>query len=97
MLEMRRLFIDRRSGEDRRKVYDLDYFLNGGIERRSWKERRSQVERRGDWLRVDEWVSVLVGGLKDSKVFDLKFQYTNKSMGSHSRLLLAFFIEGVTI
>ena len=31
---------DRRSGEDRRKSYDTDYFLNGGIERRSWKERR---------------------------------------------------------
>jgi hypothetical protein len=31
---------DRRSGNDRRKVYSSAYFLNGGVERRSWKERR---------------------------------------------------------
>ena len=31
---------DRRSGKDRRKSYDPNYFLNGGIERRSWQERR---------------------------------------------------------
>jgi hypothetical protein len=31
---------DRRSGKDRRKSGDVNYFLNGGIERRSWKERR---------------------------------------------------------
>jgi hypothetical protein len=31
---------DRRSGADRRKVYSADYFLKGGVERRSWKERR---------------------------------------------------------
>ena len=29
-----------RSGGDRRKVYDLDYFFTGGIERRSGKKRR---------------------------------------------------------
>jgi hypothetical protein len=32
--------VDRRSGNDRRKIYDATYFLNGGVERRSWKERR---------------------------------------------------------
>jgi hypothetical protein len=32
---------------DRRKVYDLDYFLDGGAERRGGKERRAQIERRG--------------------------------------------------
>jgi hypothetical protein len=31
---------DRRSGNDRRKIYSAAYFLNGGVERRSWKERR---------------------------------------------------------
>jgi hypothetical protein len=31
---------DRRSGNDRRKIYSAIYFLNGGVERRSWKERR---------------------------------------------------------
>jgi hypothetical protein len=27
-------FLDRRSGEDRREAYDLDYFRDGGAERR---------------------------------------------------------------
>jgi hypothetical protein len=31
---------DRRSGYDRRKIYNAAYFLDGGVERRSWKERR---------------------------------------------------------
>jgi len=32
--------IDRRSGKDRRRSGGTNYFLNGGIERRSWRERR---------------------------------------------------------
>jgi hypothetical protein len=39
-------YVDRRSGEDRRQVYDADYFLIGGLERRSGKERRQHYERR---------------------------------------------------
>ena len=31
---------DRRAYRDRRKTYNRDYFLNGGKERRTWKERR---------------------------------------------------------
>jgi len=31
---------DRRSGVDRRKSNNRDYFSNGGLERRSWHERR---------------------------------------------------------
>jgi hypothetical protein len=46
MLERRHSDIDRRSGKDRRRVYDFDYFFNGGVERRDWIERRSKVERR---------------------------------------------------
>jgi hypothetical protein len=30
----------RRSGKDRRKISTKEYFLKGGLERRSWKERR---------------------------------------------------------
>ena len=30
----------RRSGNDRRKTSHKEYFLEGGLERRSWKERR---------------------------------------------------------
>ena len=51
-------YVDRRSGEDRRQVYDADYFQNGGLERRSGKERRQHYERRKDCTRVSEWSSI---------------------------------------
>ena len=51
-------YVDRRSGEDRRQVYDADYFQNGGLERRSGKERRRPFERRKDCIRVSEWSSI---------------------------------------
>ncbi len=51
-------YVDRRSGEDRRQVYDADYFQNGGLERRRGKERRQHYERRKDCTRVSEWSSV---------------------------------------
>ena len=49
---------DRRSGEDRRTAYDLDYFLDGGEERRSSLERRGASERRDNCQRVSQWSSV---------------------------------------
>jgi hypothetical protein len=58
MSERRGSVIDRRSGKDRRKIDDIDYFLNGGSERRAREERRSQFERRWDWIRVSQWYSV---------------------------------------
>ena len=61
MVDRRGSDIDRRSGADRRKVHNLDYFLSGGVERRGWKERRFQNERRAEWMRVGEWNSVFVG------------------------------------
>jgi hypothetical protein len=51
-------FVDRRSGEDRRAGYDLDYFPDGGIERRSGRERRRRGERREHCIRVSDWSSV---------------------------------------
>ena len=54
-------YVDRRSGEDKRQVYDADYFQNGGLERRSGKERRQHYERRKDCTRVSEWSSVCSG------------------------------------
>jgi len=64
MLENRIPGIDRRSQKDRRSAYDLDYFFNGGAERRGWIERRSQAERRVAWKRVDKWASHPMSGLK---------------------------------
>jgi len=54
--------VDRRSGNDRRKSYSLDYFSKGGTERRGSKEdRRINPERRDRWIRVTDWSSVFVG------------------------------------
>jgi hypothetical protein len=51
-------YVDRRSGEDRRQVYDADYFENQGQERRIHSERRHPAERRGRCVRVTTWSSV---------------------------------------
>jgi len=58
MLERRGSVIDRRSGKDRRSIVNLNYFLDGGPERRFGKERRFEEERRADWSRVSKWYSV---------------------------------------
>ena len=55
-------YVDRRGGEDRRQVYDSDYWENGGIERRSVKDRRQQKERRSSCVRITEWSSVCTNG-----------------------------------
>jgi len=51
-------YVDRRSGDDRRAVYDSDYFETGGLERRQGKDRRQRNERRQDCVRVSKWSSV---------------------------------------
>lgn len=45
--------IDRRSGKDRRRgIGNLEYYWNGGGERRSLKDRRVGRERRSDWVQA---------------------------------------------
>ena len=51
-------FIDRRSGDDRREAYDLDYFQDGGAERRLGRDRRKMQERRDSCIRVSNWSSI---------------------------------------
>jgi len=51
-------YVDRRSGEDRRIGYDLDYFQEDGTERRKNKERRSKGDRREGSIPVSDWTSV---------------------------------------
>ena len=58
MRERRKLGFDRRSGKDRRRAYDLDYFLNGGIESRGGAERRSRMDRRSIWIIVGNRLNV---------------------------------------
>lgn len=41
-----RRYLDRRCGEDRRKVYSLNHFLKGGSERRGIFDRRQAIDRR---------------------------------------------------
>jgi len=51
-------FRDRRSGDDRREAYALDYFAQGGIEKRSGVESRQKGERRVQCVNVSQWSSV---------------------------------------
>lgn len=51
-------YLDRRSGEDQRETYNIDYFSEGGIERRDTKDRRKPGERRKDCIKVSRWSSV---------------------------------------
>ena len=54
-------YLDRRSGDDQRDVYDIDYFADGGAERRDGDERRDSKERREDCVKVSKWTSVCTG------------------------------------
>ncbi len=58
MPNQKRERVDRRTDEDRRQLYDLNYFEAGNPERRILKERRDSEERRGDWVRLGRWFSV---------------------------------------
>jgi len=49
---LKRSPIDRREIDDMREAYSLDYFMDGGVERRKDTERRRSLERRADWVRV---------------------------------------------
>jgi hypothetical protein len=51
-------YVDRRCGEERRQIYDSDYFENGGLERRKNDDRRQTAERRSSCVRVSRWSSV---------------------------------------
>ena len=63
--------IDRRSLNDRRRAHDLDYFTDGGVERRKWWERRHRlVEPRKGWDRVSDWTSAVIGYRRRPTVSD---------------------------
>jgi hypothetical protein len=51
-------FLDRRSGDDRREAYELDYFEQSGVERRSGIDCRQKGEHRAQCVNVSEWSSV---------------------------------------
>ena len=67
MPAIKRVFSERRSGKERRKVFSLHRFFYKGPERRQFQDRRSQVERREGWIRITKWSSVKMQDLKISK------------------------------
>ena len=58
-------YVDRRSGEDRRQVYDFDYWDSRGLERRLAEDRRQQKERRTLCVKVSQWSSVCIDDKAD--------------------------------
>ena len=65
-----RIFPERRSGKQRRRIFGLHRFFYKGSERRkALNDRRSQEERRDGWVRANKWSSVNLHDLKISKYF----------------------------
>ncbi len=59
--------IERRSGKDRRRIFDHGHFFFGRAARKNLLEQRSQAERRAGWIRVNKWSSVYLSDLKIAK------------------------------
>ena len=51
--------VDRRTTDNRRRVFDKNYFATQDMERRDKKERRQSLERRTGSVRVSNWKSLL--------------------------------------
>ena len=67
MPEVFRKFPERRTGKDRRRIFNiLRFFYHGPERRKALHDRRSQEERRDGWIRISKWSSV---NLHDLKIF----------------------------
>ena len=64
MPETHRASSERRSGQDRRRIFSLQRFFYKGPERRIMQDRRSHEERRDGWVRISKWSSVNLQSLK---------------------------------
>ena len=68
MPEVFRKFPERRTGKDRRRIFNFhSFFYNGTERRKALQDRRSQEERRDGWVRTNKWSSVNLHDLKISK------------------------------
>ena len=68
MPDVFRIFPERRSGEERRRIFNLHrFFYKGPEKRKALQDRRSQEERRDGWVRIKKWSSVNLYDLKISK------------------------------
>jgi hypothetical protein len=53
--------VNRRRLDNRRRVYSLDYFSQGGIERRKALDRRKRNhDRRKGWVKISDGSSVYI-------------------------------------
>jgi hypothetical protein len=51
-------YLDRRLGDDRRKINNLEFFEHGGIERRSWVESRQDENHSVQSVNGSQWSNV---------------------------------------
>jgi len=62
-----RSIVERRSGKDRRRIFNHGHFFFRGAKRKNLLEQRSQAERRVGWVRINKWASVYLSDLKIAK------------------------------
>ena len=62
-----RAFVERRSGKDRRRIFQLERFFYKGEDRRNSGDRRASIERRTGWIRISKWSSAPLSKLKIAK------------------------------
>jgi len=78
MPEVLRIFPERRTGKDRRRIFSMHRFYYKGPERRkALHDRRSQEERRDGWVRINKWSSVNLPDLKIAKYLQQKESRTH--------------------
>lgn len=71
MPEVCRRFPERRTGKDRRKIFNLHrFFYNGPERRKTLHDRRAREERRDGWVRISRWSSVKLNDLKISRYLE---------------------------
>lgn len=63
----KRPITERRSGKDRRRIFNHGHFFFGRGERKNLLEQRLQAERRAGWVRINKWSSVYLSDLKIAK------------------------------
>jgi hypothetical protein len=59
--------IERRSGKDRRRIFNHGHLFFRRAARKNLSEQRLQTERRAGWVRINKWASVYLSDLKIAK------------------------------
>ncbi len=77
--KIRRSYIERRTGKDRRRIFSFKGLIFKGRDRRVASERRSKIEVRENWVRVSRWSSAPLNHMKISKYILGKTSLTKNS------------------